>query len=128
MEKVLTANAPAAIGPYVQGVKTGSYLFISGQLPMAPTTGQFISEDIGLQTEQSMKNVQAILEQAGIGLQNIVKTTIFTTDIAYFEQINQVYASFFSDQGFPARSVIEVKGLPKGAKVEIEVIATTESI
>ncbi|WP_106766693.1 RidA family protein [Paenibacillus faecalis] len=126
MEKVITAKAPAAIGPYVQGIKTGSFLFISGQLPIDPATGEFVSEDIGLQTEQSMKNIRAILEQAGTGLKNIVKTTIFTTDITCFDQINQVYASFFSNNEFPARSVIEVAGLPKGAKLEIEAIAVND--
>jgi 2-iminobutanoate/2-iminopropanoate deaminase len=126
MEKVLTANAPAAIGPYVQGVKTGSFLFISGQLPIDPATGEFVSEDIAQQTEQSMKNIRAILEESGIGLKNIVKTTVFTTDMSYFNQINEVYSNLFGDNGFPARSVIEVAGLPKGAKVEIEAIAVNE--
>lgn len=117
---VKTEKAPVAIGPYSQGVSTGSLLFISGQLPINPATG-VMSEDIVQQTEQSLKNVQAVAEAAGCRLQDVVKATVFLRDMTKFIDMNQVYNKFFSVD-FPARSVVEVSALPKGALVEIEAI------
>ena len=117
-----TDNAPAAIGPYSQAVKTGNLLFVSGQIPIDPATGAFAGEDITSQTRQSLKNVQAILEAAGYSLADVVKATVLLADIADFAAMNAVYAEFFT-ANCPARAAFAVKDLPKGALVEIEVIA-----
>ena len=117
-----TDNAPAAIGPYSQAVKTGNLLFVSGQIPIDPATGAFAGEDITSQTRQSLKNVQAILEAAGYSLADVVKATVLLADIADFAAMNAVYAEFFT-ANCPARAAVAVKDLPKGALVEIEVIA-----
>ena len=117
-----TDNAPAAIGPYSQAVKTGNLLFVSGQIPIDPATGAFAGEDITSQTRQSLKNVQAILEAAGYSLADVVKATVLLADIADFAAMNAVYAEFFTTN-CPARAAFAVKDLPKGALVEIEVIA-----
>ena len=117
-----TDNAPAAIGPYSQAVKTGNLLFVSGQIPIDPATGAFAGEDITSQTRQSLKNVQAILEAAGYSLTDVVKATVLLADIADFAAMNAVYAEFFTTN-CPARAAFAVKDLPKGALVEIEVIA-----
>ncbi len=124
MKPISTNNAPAAIGPYSQGVDSGAGLvFLSGQLPIDPSTGVFPEGGIKEQTRQSILNAKAILEAAGLGLANVVKTTVFLADMADFAAMNEVYAQFFS-QPFPARSAVAVKTLPKGALVEIECIAT----
>jgi 2-iminobutanoate/2-iminopropanoate deaminase len=119
---ISTTHAPTAIGPYSQAVKTGNILFMSGQLGIDPSTGDFVSGLVTKQTEQVFKNIQAILAAANLSLQNVVKTTIFLTDIAYFSEVNEVYGEYFCEP-YPARSTVAVKTLPKNALVEIEVIA-----
>ena len=123
MKPISTSNAPAAIGPYSQAVDSGAGLvFLSGQLPLDPATGAFPEGGIQAQTRQSLRNVQAILEAAGLSLANVVKTTVFLADMDDFAAMNEVYASFFAEP-FPARSAVAAKALPKGALVEIECIA-----
>ena len=122
MKAISTSKAPAAIGPYSQAIEAGAMVFASGQLPIDPATGAFPEGGIKEQTRQSILNAQAILEEAGCSLANVVKTTVLLSDIADFGAMNDVYASFFSEP-FPARSAFAVKDLPKGALVEIEMIA-----
>ena len=122
MKAISTNNAPAAIGPYSQAIEAGGLVFASGQLPINPSTGTFPEGGIKEQTRQSILNAQAILESAGCSLLNVVKTTVLLADIADFAAMNEVYASFFSEP-FPARSAFAVRDLPKGALVEIEMIA-----
>lgn len=124
MKKVIaTAKAPSAIGPYSQGIAaSGQILFVSGQIPIDPATGAFAAEDIQGQTEQSLKNVGAILAEAGFGYEDVVKTTVLLTDIADFAPMNEVYSKYFKTD-CPARAAFAVKDLPKGARVEIEAIA-----
>ncbi len=122
MKAISTNNAPAAIGPYSQAIEAGGLVFASGQLPINPSTGTFPEGGIKEQTRQSILNAQAILESAGCSLSNVVKTTVLLADIADFAAMNEVYASFFSEP-FPARSAFAVRDLPKGALVEIEMIA-----
>ncbi len=117
-----TDKAPAAIGPYSQAVQAGNLLFVSGQIPIDPATGAFAGEDIVTQTRQSLRNVQAILETAGYRLSDVVKATVLLSDMGDFAAMNGVYAEFFQID-CPARAAFAVKELPKGAKVEIEVIA-----
>ena len=119
---VSTASAPAAIGPYSQAVVAGNMLFVSGQLPIDPATGNFAEGGIKELTTQSLKNLFAIVAEAGFQPSAIVKTTVFLADMADFAEMNEVYAQFFSAP-FPARSAVAVKTLPKGARVEIECIA-----
>jgi 2-iminobutanoate/2-iminopropanoate deaminase len=124
MKKVIsTKNAPAAIGPYSQSIMVGNMLFISGQIPVDPASGQIVSGDIREQTRQVMKNVSAILNEAGMTLENVVKTTIFLKDMNKFSDVNEVYKSFFNEGDYPARSTIEVARLPKDVLIEIEAIA-----
>lgn len=122
MKAISTKNAPAAIGPYSQAIETGGMIFASGQLPIDPNTGAFPEGGIKEQTRQSILNARAILEEAGCSLSNVVKTTVLLSDIADFAAMNEVYASFFSEP-FPARSAFAVRDLPKGALIEIEMIA-----
>jgi len=123
MKKIIaTNNAPAAIGPYSQAIEINSMIFISGQLPVDPATGEFIPGGIKEQTLQSFKNIKAILTEAGLTTNNIVKTTVLLADIADFAAMNEVYAGQFENT-FPARSAFAVRSLPKNALVEIEVIA-----
>ena len=117
-----TEKAPAAIGPYSQAVQAGNLLFVSGQIPIDPATGVFAGEDIVTQTRQSLKNIQAILEEAGYALTDVVKATVLLADMGDFAAMNGIYAEFFKTD-CPARAAFAVKELPKGAKVEIEVIA-----
>ena len=117
-----TDKAPAAIGPYSQGITVGNMVFTSGQLPIDPATGQFPSEDIKEQTRQSLLNVKAVLEAAGMTMDDVVKTTVLLADMGDFTAMNEVYSDFFT-QPFPARSAFAVKDLPKGARVEIECVA-----
>ena len=116
-----TEKAPAAIGPYSQAVQAGNLLFVSGQIPIDPATGAFAGEDIVTQTRQSLKNIQAILEEAGYALTDVVKATVLLADMGDFAAMNGIYAEFFKTD-CPARAAFAVKELPKGAKVEIEVI------
>ena len=123
MKKVVsTEHAPKAIGPYSQAVEAGGLVFVSGQLPIDPATGAF-PEGIEAQTRQSLTNAKAILVAAGLGMESVVKTTVFLKDMNDFAKMNAVYAEFFPEGGYPARSAIEVARLPKDASVEIEVIA-----
>jgi len=123
MKKIVnTNNAPAPIGPYNQAVNAGGFLFVSGQIPMNPSTGEIISSDIKAEAKQVMENISAILSEAGVGFGDVVKTTIFLTDMQSFAQVNEVYGSYFTDQ-FPARETVQVAGLPKNVNVEISVIA-----
>ena len=123
MKPISTEKAPAAIGPYSQAIDSGAgIVFVSGQLPIDPATGAFPEGGIKEQTRQSLANAKAILEAAGLGLGNVVKTTVFLADMGDFAAMNEVYAQFFTAP-FPARSAVAVKTLPKGAMVEIECIA-----
>ena len=122
MKAISTSKAPAAIGPYSQAIEAGGMVFASGQLPIDPATGAFPEGGIKEQTRQSILNAQAILQEAGCSLANVVKATVLLADIADFAAMNEVYASFFSEP-FPARSAFAVRDLPKGALVEIEMIA-----
>ena len=117
-----TENAPAAIGPYSQAVKAGNLLFVSGQVPFVPGTMEIVEGDVKAQTAQSLKNLQAILKEAGADFSNVVKTTVFIKDMNEFAQINEVYAEYFGENK-PARACVEVARLPKDVKVEIELIA-----
>lgn len=117
-----TENAPAAIGPYSQAVKAGNLLFVSGQVPFVPETMEIVEGDVKAQTAQSLKNLQAILKEAGSDFSNVVKTTVFIKDMNEFAQINEVYAEYFGENK-PARACVEVARLPKDVKVEIELIA-----
>ena len=119
---IATSNAPAAIGPYSQGVDTGSLVFVSGQLPINPATGEFAGADIAAQTRQSLTNIKAILEANGMTMANVVKTTVLLEDISEFAAMNAVYAEFFTEP-YPARAAYQVAALPKAAKIEIEAIA-----
>ncbi|NJP05600.1 MAG: RidA family protein [Chloroflexaceae bacterium] len=119
---IQTDNAPAAIGPYSQAIASGPLIFVSGQIPLDPTTGTLITGDIASQTRQVLHNAQAILQAAGSSLEQVVKTTVFLADINDFAAMNTVYAEFFGDT-VPARSAMQVAALPKGARIEIEMIA-----
>lgn len=119
---IATASAPAAIGPYSQAIEMNGMLFVSGQLPIDPATGDFVEGGIKELTHRSLTNLQNILIEAGMSLSHVVKTTVFLADMADFAEMNEVYSSFFSAP-FPARSAVAVKTLPKGARVEIECIA-----
>lgn len=123
MNPIQTPKAPAAIGPYSQAIDSGAgIVFVSGQLPIDPATGAFPEGGVKEQTRQSLQNAEAILQEAGLGLSHVVKTTVFLADMADFAAMNEVYAQFFAAP-FPARSAVAVKTLPKGALVEIECIA-----
>jgi len=119
---VTTSEAPAAIGPYSQGVFVKNILFVSGQLPIDPKTKHLAPEEIALQTKQALENVQAVVESAGYSMSDIVKTTVFLKDLADFSSMNEVYKDFFT-RDFPARAAVQVARLPKDALVEIEAIA-----
>lgn len=122
MKQITAAGAPAAIGPYSQATEVNGFVYASGQLPIDPATGSFPEGGVQAQTRQSLKNVKAILEEAGLSLSNVVKTTVYLADMGDFAAMNEIYAEFFS-QPYPARSAVAVKALPKGALVEVEVIA-----
>ena len=126
MKKAIsTQQAPAAIGPYSQAIQVGNLVYTSGQIPIDPATGAFAEGGIKEQTRQSLTNVKAILEEAGLSLNHVVKTTVFMADMNDFADMNSVYAEFFTEP-YPARSAVAVKTLPKGAMVEIEVVAAIE--
>ena len=120
-EVIATTNAPGAIGPYSQATKAGSLVFVSGQLPIDPATG-VMPEDVAAQTKQSLTNGKAIVEAAGGSMADVVKTTVFLADMNDFAAMNAVYAEFFTEGQYPARSAVEVGALPRGALVEIETI------
>jgi 2-iminobutanoate/2-iminopropanoate deaminase len=117
-----TKNAPAPIGPYSQAIVAGGFIFVSGQIPSDPSTGEVISSGIKDETRQVMENIKAILTNAGLDFRHIVKTSIFLTDMKNFAQVNEVYGTYFSSE-FPARETVQVAGLPKNVNVEISVIA-----
>jgi len=122
MEFVRTDKAPKAVGPYSQAVVSGNFVFVSGQIPLDPETGKMVEGDIEEKTKRVLENVSAVLESVGLSLKNVVKVTVFITDLSNFEKVNKVYSKFFGDHK-PARSFVEVSALPKGAEIEIEVIA-----
>jgi 2-iminobutanoate/2-iminopropanoate deaminase len=119
---VRPAKSPAAVGPYNHAVRVGDLLFCAGQIPIDPATGNLVAGDIKTQTERVLENVKAILEDQKLGFANVVKSTVFLTNLADFASMNEVYAKYFTSE-FPARSTIQVVALPKGASVEIEVVA-----
>jgi 2-iminobutanoate/2-iminopropanoate deaminase len=123
MKKIIsTPNAPAAIGPYSQGIDCGTFVVTSGQIPIDPATGNIVDGDITAQTRRSLENVKAILEANGMTMDNVVKTTVFLAHMSDFAAMNAVYAEYFTEGQYPARSAVEVGALPKGALVEIETI------
>ncbi len=124
MEKTIihTSNAPEPIGPYSQAVRVNGLLFVSGQIALDPSTGVLITADIAAETTRVMENLKAILETSGIGFNHVVKTTIFLSDMDFFNTVNDVYGKYFSDR-YPARETVAVKSLPKNVHVEISVIA-----
>lgn len=123
-EVISSGRAPGAIGPYSQGVRVGEMVFLSGQIPLDPVTGEMVGAgDVRAQTEQVMKNLQAVLEAAGVGFASVAKATIFVTDLADFAVVNEVYGARFEGMTPPARATVQVAALPRGAKVEIEMIA-----
>ena len=122
MKVISTKLAPAAIGPYSQAIQVGNLVYTSGQIPIDPSTGAFVEGGIKEQTSQSLTNVKAILEEVGLSMSNVVKTTVFMADMNDFAEMNAVYAVFFTEP-YPARSAVAVKTLPKGALIEIEVVA-----
>ena len=123
---ISTAEAPTAVGPYSQAIAAGSFVFCSGQIPLEPATGTLIDGDISSQTAQVLQNLAAVLRTQGLGMEHVVKTTVFMTDLANFGEMNTAYAKFFPSDP-PARSTIQVAALPKGANVEIEAIALKPS-
>ena len=126
MKKIIsTTEAPAAIGPYSQAVRAGSMIFCAGQVPLDPNTGQIVSQDIAEQTRRVLENVAAILRSEQLTLAHVVKTTVFLADFDDFQKMNEVYATYFTNQP-PARSTVGVSTLPKNARVEIEVIAIAD--
>jgi 2-iminobutanoate/2-iminopropanoate deaminase len=126
MKKVIfTEKAPAAIGPYSQAIEVNGIVFVSGQLPVNPQTGEIVVGDVADQTAQSFENIKNILSEVGLSTANIVKTTVFLSDMSLFADMNKIYSNYFTE-AFPARSAVAVKALPKGALVEIECIAVKE--
>ncbi|MGI9087871.1 MAG: RidA family protein [Chthoniobacterales bacterium] len=123
MKKIVsTTEAPAAVGPYSQAVRVGPLLFTAGQIPLDPKSGQIVSQDVAEQTKRVLENLTAVLKAEGMDFSNIVKTTVFMTNLGDFATMNETYASYFQDAP-PARSTVQVSALPKGAQVEIEVVA-----
>jgi 2-iminobutanoate/2-iminopropanoate deaminase len=121
-ERIQTENAPAAIGPYSQAIKAGGLVFVSGQIPIDPATGEFVAGGISEQTQQVLKNLAAVLEAAGSSLDQVLKTTVFLADMKEFSGMNEVYATFFTGPP-PARATVAAAGLPRDARVEIEAVA-----
>ena len=122
MKTIQTTKAPAAIGPYSQAVEANGFVFASGQLGINPATGEFVEGDVQAQTRQALTNARAIMKEAGLDLNNVIKTTVFLSDMANFAAMNEIYSEFFSEP-YPARSAVAVKTLPKNALVEVECIA-----
>ncbi|CAN2041634.1 enamine/imine deaminase, redox-regulated chaperone [Candidatus Magnetomoraceae bacterium gMMP-15] len=124
MKAISTSSAPEAVGPYSQAVAAGNLIFVSGQIPLDPKTGEFIKGGIAEQTHRILQNIKAILEEAGTDLSHVVKTTVFLKDIQDFSAMNEVYAEYFNEV-LPARAAIQVAALPKGAEIEIDAIAVS---
>ncbi len=126
MKKIISKNeAPAAVGPYSQAVRAGSMVFCAGQIPLDPKSGQIVSQDVAEQTRRVLDNLTAVLKSERLTLSDVVKTTVFVTDLADFQTVNEIYAKYFSAQP-PARSTVQVAALPKAARVEIEAIAVAD--
>jgi len=124
MKKIIsTSNAPAPIGPYNQAIFAGDTLYISGQIPLDPKTGELVSGDIAKETQMVMKNLEAILTEAGLNFENVVKSSIFLSDMGSFAAVNEMYGSYFNEETAPARETVEVANLPKYVNVEISMIA-----
>ena len=123
-EPIATSDAPAAIGPYSQAVRAGGLIFLSGQIPLDPATGQIAAGDVATQAERVLKNLEAILAAGACTFGDVVRTTIYLIDLAHFAAVNEVYARFFSPP-YPARVTVQVSALPRGSLVEIDAIATT---
>lgn len=123
---IQTEQAPAAIGPYSQAISIGDFLFTSGQIALDPESGIFLSAEIEEETEQTLKNISAILRAGGLSLENVVKTTVYLSDLNHFSRMNKVYEKYFSKTK-PARACVQVAALPKGAKIEIDAIANCSS-
>ena len=121
-ESVSTAEAPGALGPYSQAIRQGPWLFTAGQVALDPDSGELISGDAAAQAERALKNLVAVLRAAGLGPEHVVKATVFLTDMADFAEVNKVYGRFFSEP-YPARSTVQVAALPRGARVEIDLVA-----
>lgn len=121
-EVISTPDAPAAVGPYSQAIKAGGFIYVSGQIPLVPQTGTLVSDDVADQTAQSIRNIETILKAAGASLKDVIKTTVFITNMADFGKINTEYAKYFTEKA-PARACVEVSKLPKGAQLEIEAVA-----
>jgi len=119
---IQTDKAPKAIGPYSQAIRAGNLLFLSGQIPIDPKTGELIGEDIRQQTQRALENIKGLLESQGLGMGDVIKVTIFLKDMGNFNQVNEAYATYFSSSP-PARSMVEVARLPRNAEIEIEAIA-----
>jgi 2-iminobutanoate/2-iminopropanoate deaminase len=127
MKRIIsTSEAPAAIGPYSQAIRSGTLLFCAGQIPLDPKTGQMVSDDISEQTKRVLENISALLRAENLNFNHVVKTTIFLTSMGDFQTVNEIYATYFRENP-PARSTVAVSALPKGAKVEIEVIAAASN-
>lgn len=124
-KSIHTDNAPAALGPYSQAVQAGNTIYVSGQIPIDPATGEFVGDDIASQTRQSLTNIKNILAAAGTDMGKVVKTTVLLADINDFAAMNEVYAEFFTEP-YPARAAFEVAAIPKGARVEIEAVAVVD--
>lgn len=124
-EVIATPEAPQAIGPYSQAIRVGGLVFVSGQIPLDPRTGQLVAGGVEEQTRRVLLNIQAILEAAGLSLKNVVRTTVFLTDLADFPKMNEVYAEFFPESP-PARTTVQAAALPRGARVEVDAIAVAD--
>ena len=123
MKAIATSDAPAAIGPYSQAVRAGDMLFLSGQIPLDPATGEIVAGDVTAQAERVMKNLGAVLRAAGCDFDKVVKTTIYLIDLKSFQDVNAVYAKYFKGSALPARATVQVAALPRGAQVEIDAVA-----
>ena len=124
MKKIVnTSNAPKPIGPYNQAVISGNLMFMSGQIAFDPSTGELVTEEIQAETKQVMENLKSILDEAGLSFKDVIKTSIFLSDMNNFQQVNEIYGSYFSDEDAPARETVEVSRLPKDVNVEISMIA-----
>jgi 2-iminobutanoate/2-iminopropanoate deaminase len=126
MDPIETKDAPAAIGPYSQAIRAGGLVFVSGQIPLDPATGQIVPGDVAAQTERVLRNIEGILRAAGCRFADVARTTIYLVDLAHFATVNEVYARFFAAP-YPARVTVQVAALPRGSLVEIDAVATARA-